>query len=136
MQKTSNFNLNKPEAADPMRLEDFNQNADLIDAALANLTAAVPKIAVGTYTGDGSTTAKTIDVGFAPKMVFVWANWKDDSSTYSANYCGMVVQGQALQNILTLTSTGFQVKSTKDSKGYQEYPFLNANQLYFYFAVG
>ena len=34
MQKTKNYNLNKPEAADPMRVSDFNENADKIDGLL------------------------------------------------------------------------------------------------------
>lgn len=152
MEKTANFNLNKPEVTDPMRLADFNQNSDIIDAALANLntavgskaeqsavtalTTAVPKIAVGTYTGDTTITGMAVDVGFAPKMVFIWANWCDDSSTYNTKYCGMVVEGQSLQDILKLTDTGFRVISTKDNNGYQEFPYLNSTRTYFYFAVG
>lgn len=141
MQKTSNYNLNQWESTDPVRREDFNADNAAIDAALGSLNAAmgqmtVPKIAVGTYTGTGSTTAKTITVGFAPKMVFVWADWSDDYSTYHAGYCGMSVKGQTLQNILTLTDTGFQIKSTKDSSDNQLYPHLNASRSYFYFAIG
>ena len=141
MEKTQYYNLNKPEETDPLRLEDFNENADLIDAALNELNSvmgqmAVPKIAVGTYTGNGSASAKTITVGFAPKMVLVWGDWSDDYSTYHAGYCGISIQGQTLQGILTLTDTGFQVKSTKDNSNNQLYPHLNASRSYFYFAIG
>jgi len=68
MQKTSNFNLNKPEAADPMRIEDFNQNADLIDAALAGM----PKIVTGNYVGTGTygkDNPTTLTFPFPPKVV-------------------------------------------------------------------
>lgn len=34
MQLTPNYNLKKPEGADPVDIQDFNDNADLIDAAL------------------------------------------------------------------------------------------------------
>lgn len=41
MTKTSNYNLNQWESADPIRREDFNENADIIDAALNSLNTAV-----------------------------------------------------------------------------------------------
>ena len=34
MEKTTYYQLNKPEAADPLRLADFNENADKIDGLL------------------------------------------------------------------------------------------------------
>lgn len=34
MQLTSNYNLKKPEGADPVEVQDFNDNADIIDEAL------------------------------------------------------------------------------------------------------
>ena len=40
MTKTNNYNLKKPEPTDPLRVADFNENADLIDAALGALTGA------------------------------------------------------------------------------------------------
>ena len=82
MLKTEHYQLNKPEVTDPLRLEDFNENVDLIDAALksqadslaavntalgtkaeqstvAALQSAVNgkgncKIAMGSYTGTGT----------------------------------------------------------------------------------
>lgn len=137
MQKTQNYNLNQWEPADPIRRADFNADNAAIDAALGSLNTAVPKIAVGTYTGNGSATkAKTIAVGFAPKMVFVWANRSATTSSYDTNYCGMTIQGQTLQDILILTDTGFQVMNATDYNGYQKYPYLNASITYFYFAIG
>lgn len=37
MQKTTNYNLNKPEATDFYSVEDFNQNAEIIDAKLKEI---------------------------------------------------------------------------------------------------
>lgn len=34
MQLTPNYKLKKPEGTDPVDIQDFNDNADLIDAAL------------------------------------------------------------------------------------------------------
>lgn len=34
MQKTTNYSLKKPEPNDPLRLADFNENADIIDTAI------------------------------------------------------------------------------------------------------
>ena len=45
MTKTSNYNLNKPEPTDPMRLADYNQNSDIIDAAIK----AVEQSVAGAY---------------------------------------------------------------------------------------
>ena len=132
MQKTTNFNLNQWDAADPVRREDFNADNLAIDAALAG----IPKIATGTYTGDGTETGMEITVGFAPKMVLVWCNYSASISSYTTNYCGMAIQGQTLKDNLTLTDTGFQVKSLSRSNGDQVYPNLNASRDYFYFAVG
>ena len=89
MTKTQNYNLNKPEATDPLRLADFNQNADIIDAALKNqandlavLSTTVAskgncKIAVGSYVGTnkyGSANPTKLEVGFAPKLVLIGFN--------------------------------------------------------------
>ena len=41
MQKTANYNLKKPESTDPLRVADFNENADIIDAALSSLNTTV-----------------------------------------------------------------------------------------------
>ena len=95
MEKTQNYNLNKPESTDPLRVADFNQNADKIDAALKDLNTAVGtkaeqsavnalttavasagncKIAAGTYKGTnkyGSANPTKLEVGFAPKLVLI-----------------------------------------------------------------
>ena len=51
MQLTPNYKLKKPEGTDPVDIQDLNDNADLIDAAM-NYPAAscgVSKVATSTY---------------------------------------------------------------------------------------
>ena len=70
MTKTQNYNLNKPEAGDPLRLADFNQNADIIDGALSKCA----NIAVGSYIGDGTygqDNPKTLTFEFKPTVVWI-----------------------------------------------------------------
>ena len=68
MNYTETLKLNKPEAADPMRLEDFNHNADLIDAALA--ACGNCSIVTGSFTGTGE-AGRTLELGFTPKAVIL-----------------------------------------------------------------
>ena len=82
MEKTQYYNLNKPEVTDPLRVADFNENADLIDAAIK----AVEQTVAGAYgpnnlpwvTGvldltdaDSGDVAKTFD--FEPSAILVGA---------------------------------------------------------------
>ena len=93
MTKTNIYNLKKPEPTDPLRLEDFNENADILDGllnslntAVAGLDAAAKKfgnchIASGTYKGTGkygSANPTTIEVGFAPKLAIIYFEHSGD----------------------------------------------------------
>lgn len=86
MTKTQNFNLNKPEVTDSIRVSDFNENAEIIDGLLNTLNTSVAalntaaagfgncKIASGSYTGNGkygSSNPTKLNVGFAPKIVLI-----------------------------------------------------------------
>ena len=77
MQKTQNYNLNKPEAGDPLRLADFNQNSDILDAALKNLSAE--RVITGSYTGDGA-SERIIDLPFTPKMVLLFVQYGNNAA--------------------------------------------------------
>ena len=72
MQKTTNYNLNKPEAGDALRVEDFNQNADIIDAALGQILslARVEQVKVGSFKGTGD-SGRTVELGFTPKAIIL-----------------------------------------------------------------
>lgn len=105
MLKTVNYNLNKPEVTDPLRLADFNENSDLIDGALGALnttaqtlnTAVAGKgnchIASGTYVGTGkygSTNPTTIEVGFAPRLVIIYFEHFENQHCRLFTWPGMI----------------------------------------------
>ena len=81
MNHTTNYQLSQWAKSDQVKMEDFNADNLKIDGALkaeADARAAavqavadtVPKIAAGTYTGDGAAT-RVIELGFTPKAVYV-----------------------------------------------------------------
>ena len=94
MTKTQNYNLNKPEVTDPLRLEDFNENADILDGLLNSLNTAVGskaeqsavealntalagkgncRIATGSYVGDGkygSASPNSLTFEFQPQVIW------------------------------------------------------------------
>jgi len=88
MKQTENFALPQWEKDDRIMMEDFN-------AAMAAIDAALPKIAIGTYTGDG-TTNRFIEIGFTPKAVYLadgrgWPGFVYDRSYYL--HGGLLVEG-------------------------------------------
>ncbi len=101
MEKTTYYQLNKPEVPDPLRVADFNENADIIDGVLKNQTDSLAalntavaaagncKIAMGSYVGSGTHGANnpnTLVFEFTPKLVFVRAdaNLKQGASLISS----------------------------------------------------
>ena len=142
MTKTINYNLNKPEPNDPLRVADFNENADKIDAALGNLNTAmgqmaVPKMAVGTYKGTGENKQQTIALGFRPKAVIAWGNKSDTLKPETPLYSAMAVDGIPFTNALTITDTGFTATSAYSEMSGYYYPSLNLSGMtYLYFAIG
>lgn len=67
MQKTTHYNLNKPDVTDFYNIEDFNENADAIDSALKEIagTALTAELTAGetsiVFSGDSITTSSTFD---------------------------------------------------------------------------
>ena len=97
MTKTNNYSLKKPEPNDPLRVADFNENADKIDEAIKAVAVSVGdkgncRIATGSYVGTGkqgpdNPTKLTFD--FKPLWVMVGMSLDDknistatDPSTY------------------------------------------------------
>ena len=66
MTKTTNYQLPKWEKTDRIQMSDFNDMTATLDAALGT----IPKLAVGTYTGDGA-AENTITLGFKPSFMLV-----------------------------------------------------------------
>ena len=81
---------------------------------LEAVSAAVPKIAVGSYTGSGD-SSRTISVGFTPKAVYVCtaAGLAYSPSASGYVYGGLAVTGSSAQHngytTLQVTSGGFTV---------------------------
>ena len=66
MTKTESYQLPQWEATDRVLREDFNE-------AFAQVEASIPRIAAGTYVGTGAykTSYTELNVGFAPKFIFI-----------------------------------------------------------------
>ena len=75
MEKTTHYQLNKPESGDPVRIADFNGNADIIDGALGALTGR-SRVVVGSYIGD-NTSKHTIPLEITPRFVLVVSKLND-----------------------------------------------------------
>lgn len=92
MEKTEQFGLNQWAMEDRIMMKDFNDDNAAIEAALAKHEAAIPKIAMGTYTGKGvygSSNKNTLTFDFKPSLVIILAN---DTETTGAGT--ILLQGQ------------------------------------------
>ena len=77
MNYTPNYQLSQWEAGDPVLRADFNADNQKIEAAIkalegaiSGLSAQIPEIVTGTYTGDGA-AERIIPLPFAPKAVYL-----------------------------------------------------------------
>ena len=147
MTKTQNYNLNKPEATDPLRLADFNANADIIDGALAAQanslaalnTAVVGKgncsVAVGTYIGaDNYGSARSMQLKFAKKPLAVFiGGGGHNAMMIRDNYNGVSIDNYGNTRMLKVTwgSDGTVSWYSENSAGYQ----MNEGKTYTYFAL-
>ena len=166
---TANYDLCQWEATDQVLRTDFNQDNAKIDAALAaqaeaaalnSLTqtvsqkanqsalnaaiATIPKVAYGTYTGDG-TQNREISLPFTPKAIYVnpvgGKTYEYDSG--HQYHGGLALQGGPLKweeytqediNVLEIVNNGFQVW---DQNYLTYYSRTNDNgRTYYYLAIG
>ena len=147
---TTNYQLCQWEATDKVLRTDFNQDNQKIDAALAGkaesedlatLAAATPKVAAGSYTGDGSTT-RLFELGFTPKAVLVLTNggqtyYRDSANHYYGGLAatGAPVVGQQNYSVVEVVEVGFQVSCRVQAYSL----FIQSNvsgMKYHYFAIG
>ena len=105
--------------------------------------AGGPKIAVGTYKGNqafSSTTAQSISLSFAPKMVLVYAlgEFPTWSGTNPEVEHGMCVSGVAANDgnntVLAISGSGFRAANTVD--GNFRWCLNRSGVDYMYFAIG
>ncbi len=73
MNYTQHYQFNQWEASDKVQRTDFNADNAKIDAAIRGvaqraeeIAAAIPKVALGTYTGNGAET-RLIPLPFPPR---------------------------------------------------------------------
>lgn len=89
------------------------------DAALQTAIDEKTRVVVGTYAGNGSAT-RTINLGFAPKVVFVRAI-DDYIGVNSYEIRSMAIAGTdalySTATVLSLTSTGFTVRTHTTGSG-------------------
>lgn len=159
MEKTTHYQLNKPEAADPLRLADFNENADKIDAALAavrneaanNLAAyqtsndaAVAalqdastrfgncRVVTGTYRGTDKYTANNpSSLTFDQEPIALFISGYDHTAVLLRGSSGFVVNDSTGIRFLECTwGTTVQWYSTGNSVWQ-----MNHNTTYAYFAL-
>lgn len=112
MQKTEHYQLPHWEQDDPIKMDDFNELTQKVDAALSDIRAAT-----GTYTGDGTMMAdggQEIALGFKPKFVVITRGWLDPAYNSQAFYVAgeAAVVGQELY--FRLTDNGFRVGKTTE----------------------
>lgn len=78
MTKTTNYQLNQWDAADPIRREDFNADNAALDAAIAALSQQVTadKVVAGDFNMDGTEEYGTVLAEYEPGFRFavVWCS--------------------------------------------------------------
>ena len=137
---TNNYVLCQWEATDQVLREEFNQNNQKIDAALARM----PKVVAGIYTGDG-TASRIIPLDFTPKAVFVWNS--NGQMYYSNGSVQQYLGGLALPGVPCVTSYGSYPYLAIEGTGFRVYYSANndasiylytntANNKYLYLAIG
>ena len=140
MQQTTKYQFKLIEGSDDFSPQPLNDNVEKVEQALTEFEAALEEVqeatqvlpyATGTYTGDGSTTNRTITLGFKPQFVIISGmsrgNNKDDESL---GWFGIFGEGNVSSDIGTLTNSGFTVRNSSYA-----YPKLNnSNCEYSYIA--
>ncbi len=118
-------------------------NAKAEQSALNAAAATIPKVAAGTYTGDGA-ASRTISLGFTPKAVYVCPqNGNTHPGGGSAVSGGLAVTGGPLRisdgmntrTCLSIASGGFTVYFDDKLNTLKAYTNTNG-ELFFYFAIG
>ena len=144
MQHTETYNLNLIETTDTFSPDPLNQNAQLLEDALAAETSArtsadgaldqrvtvleARRIVTGIYTGSSSTDypTKFVNLGFTPKLVLCFE--RTLSSVMAATNTDVCYYSSQSNWILRIVENGFEVKQIPQAAGYNmngiRYKFL------------
>ena len=165
---TANYQLNQWEAEDKVLRTEFNEDNQKIDAALktnadavtalsaalagkadtgalSEVAASIPKIAWGSYTGDG-TSERLIPLGFTPKAVFVCSEFGrtyEQDNTIRTYQGGLAVTGHPVMTtgsvtteVLSVQEDGFRVYAYSSSSS-RTYIYTNGDGMVcHYLAIG
>ena len=75
MEKTENLKLNVWEKSDPIHAKDFNDNFAAIDDAIHEAVSSAVKIYTGSYTGNGNSGNRTVELPAEPKLMILIGNY-------------------------------------------------------------
>ena len=75
MNKTNNLKLNVWEKSDPILVGDFNENFAAIDDAIHEAVCSAVKIYTGSYTGNGNSGNRTVELPTEPKLMVLIGNY-------------------------------------------------------------
>ena len=126
MTQTTSYQLPQWAANDPLRREDFNQAMGNIEAGLS--AAAELPYAIGSYTGDGDTNWRSIELGFQPRFLIITAQSSSSTLGAASTTQFALVGGKTSVTIAYLYESGFRVKE-------KAYPQINlSGTVYYYIA--
>lgn len=120
-----------------------------LKTTVTSVQSSMPKIAVGTYTGDGKEN-KTISVGFTPKAVLVISQYGQvftlDGGTYNKHYGGLAVTGSSVLSsmaysgtrkvVAEITTNGFIVHYATTASGHVNALSNTSGAVFHYIAFG
>jgi hypothetical protein len=146
--KTENLKLNLWKGTDKPEREDFNNDNLVLDKAISLVWKLAEKevagngggtFSVGEYIGDGFAT-KTIDLGFAPRLAFVFCEGEpllsfNDATSDSVAKSGILVAGKGSLGIAQ-EERGFTVLCPPSAAPTGATPLLNLKaKKYVYIAI-
>ena len=144
MTKTTNYQLNQWAKSDRIMMDDFNADNQKIDAAIKAVADGQLKLAMGTYTGDGThgqSNPNTLTFDFAPKAVLI-----TKTISLSGQHQMLALSGQT--NCAPTGGSGggmacacsFSENSFKwycaDNQNGASYQFNSSGTKYLYIAIG
>ena len=132
MTKTTNYQLPKREKTDRIQMKDFNDMTATLDAALGT----IPKLAVGTYTGDGtygSEHKNSITFAFAPTMVLIFCPESQNSNALCFSNRNGTAYPFTGNNGIFVQWNGNTISWWHSGDAYRQ--FNQANYRYLYLAV-
>lgn len=127
-QKTTNLGLHKWVLSDPVKMAEFNENFQKIDAAIA----AGAKIATGSYVGTGtygSANPCSLTFDFPPRFLLLFSDLP-----YRKDYVSSVWNAQGGIVLLSRAMESVQIYESNGTKGYLRLAW-SGNTLSWYYEV-